>query len=137
MEQTTAKGAGFLKVTGVLMIIGGIIRIIAAAGALSSIAFLVVLYGGAVSAGLLYASGAFALVGGILQLIAGITGVRNCNKPEKAPACIKWGVIVIILCVIGTILSMAGGTPFPVASFLVGLILPILYILGAYKNKQG
>lgn len=28
MEQSTAKGAGFLKVTGILMIIGGAIGII-------------------------------------------------------------------------------------------------------------
>ena len=28
MEQTTAKGAGFLKVTGILMIIGGAISLI-------------------------------------------------------------------------------------------------------------
>jgi hypothetical protein len=137
MEQTTAKGAGFLKVTGILMIIGGIISIIAAAALLAGIAFLVALSGGAVSTGFLYAAGAFSLIGGILQLIAGITGVRFCKRPEKAQTCIMWGIIVIILCVIGSILTVAGGNPFPVGSFLIGLILPILYILGAYKNKQG
>lgn len=47
-----------------------------------------------------------------------------------------WGVIVAVLCVVGTILNSVGGGSFSVFSLLLGLVLPVLYIIGAGFNKK-
>lgn len=131
--ETQAKGAGFLKVTGILMIIGGSISIITALVTIIGVAALIALGAGTV---LLYAAGILSILSAVAQLIAGIIGVKNCKRPEKAQNCITWGVIVAALCVLGSILTVIGGGSFPIFSLLLGLVLPILYIIGAVKNKQ-
>ena len=130
-----AKGSGFLKVTGILMIIGGALSIILYIIAIIGIAALVYLSEGELSSGLLYTAGVLGLVSAVVQLIAGIIGVKNCKKPEKAKTCIVWGILVIAICVIGSILNVVGGSDFSVSSLLIGLVLPVLYIIGAVKNK--
>ena len=76
---------------------------------------------------------ATTLVGGI---IAGINGVKHCNKPENAKKCITWGIIVIALAVISNVLQVIGGGKFNVLSFVIGLIVPGLYIYGAFLNHK-
>lgn len=85
---------------------------------------------------MLYASVALMVVSAVSQLVAGIIGVVNCKKPEKAGVCIAWGVIVAVLCIAGTILNSAGGGSFSILSLVLGLVLPILYIIGAVFNKK-
>lgn len=136
MEQNTAKGSGFLKVTGVLMIIGGALSIILGIVAVLGIAALAYLSDGTVSMGLLYASGALMLVSAVAELVAGIIGVKNCKNPEKSGTCMVWGVIVAVLSVAGTVLNSVGGGEFSALSLVIGLVLPILYIIGAYMNKK-
>ena len=130
-----AKGSGFLKVTGILMIIGGAISLIVAIVAIIGIAALVYVAGSEINAGLLYAAGVISLVSAVAERIAGIVGVKNCKKPEKARTCVVWGVIVAVLCVAGSVLTVVGGNSFPVFSLILGLVLPVLYIVGAIKNK--
>lgn len=134
MNMTKPKGAGFLKVTGILMIIGGGISLVTAIVALLGIAALAVL--GASSA-LLYAAGILALASAVAELVTGILGVVNANRPEKAGLCMAWGIVVAALCVLGCILTVAGGDGFPVLSLILGLVLPVLFIIGAAQNKQG
>jgi len=133
--QETAKGSGFLKVTGILMIIGGALALILAIVAILGVATLVYISDGELSSGILYASCALALVSAVAELVAGIIGVSNCKKPEKANTCIAWGIIVAVLCVLGVILNVVGGGDFSIVSLLLGLVLPALYIFGAIKNK--
>ena len=65
-------------------------------GAISIVVSIIALMGfGVIEAlgtpmGLLWASGLIALVGSVAQLVAGIIGVVNCDKPEKANSCIVW-----------------------------------------------
>ncbi len=128
------KGRKFLKVTGILMIIGGAFGIIGGivamigAGALAA-----VLETSAV--GLMLAS-ALILASAVFQLIAGIMGVKNCDKPEKAQSCIVIGVIVAILSVVGNVISNVLGSDFNIFNYATGLIIPVLYIIGAVKNKE-
>lgn len=136
-----AKGAQFLKVTGIIMIIGASIGIIMSILALIGTAAIDAMDLSSISEelnyniGLLYASGVLSLVGGAIEMVAGILGVANSKKPEKANTCIVFGVIVILFSLAGSILTVVGGESFPVVSFLLGLILPVLYLVGAYKNK--
>ena len=132
MEQQ-AKGATFLKVTGIIMIVVGaldiILGIVLLIGALAANA----LADGAL--GLLVVAALIALVGAVIQLIAGIIGVKNCNKPEKAQTCIVWGAIVAALNVLSVVLTVAQGGDIAVSGIL-GIVVPALFIFGAIKNKQ-
>ena len=69
------KGQKFLKVTGILMIIGGAFGIIAGIVAILGVSGLAALSGSAAGTGLLYAASFLCLISGIVQLIAGIQGV--------------------------------------------------------------
>lgn len=128
------KGRKFLKVTGILMIIGGAFGIIGGivamigAGALAAVL--------ETSAGGLMLASALILASAVFQLIAGIMGVKNCDKPEKAQSCLVIGVIVAILSVSGNIISNVLGSSFNILSYATGLIIPVLYIIGAVKNKE-
>ena len=128
------KGRKFLKVTGILMIIGGAFGIIGGivamigAGALAAVL--------ETSAGGLMLASALILASAVFQLIAGIMGVKNCDKPEKAQSCLVMGVIVAILSVAGNVISNILGSSFNFLSYATGLIIPVLYIIGAVKNKE-
>ena len=135
----TPKSNGFLKVTGILMIIGGaigfIFGIIAVLGVAVVAAALQAL-GEPVSSGLLVFAAILALVSSVISFVAGIMGVKNAAKPEKAQKCIVIGIIVIVLSIIGNILTMVGGGSFSFISLFTGLIIPVLYLLGAFQNKK-
>ena len=88
------------------------------------------------SSGLLTVSCILALVGAVAELVAGIIGVKNWNKLEKAGTCITWGIIVIVLCVISNILTVVGGGDFSVLNLATGLVIPVLYLIGALQNKK-
>ena len=128
------KGRKFLKVTGILMIIGGAFGIIGGivamigAGALAAVL--------ETSAGGLMLASALILASAVFQLIAGIMGVKNCDKPEKAQSCLVIGVIVAILSVAGNVISNVLGSDFNIINYATGLIIPVLYIIGAVKNKE-
>lgn len=136
METTKTKGTGFLKVTGILMIIGGAISVIMGIIAAIGVAALAYISDGTVSSALLYASVVLMIVSAVAELIAGIIGVANCKKPEKAVSCIVWGIIVAVLSVAGTILNSVGGGSFSAFSLILGLVLPVLYIIGAALSKK-
>ena len=129
------KGSGLLKFAGILLIIGGILGILLGLIALLGLAAWAGMTGNDHASNLPYVTGAFTLISAVLQLIAGVVGIKNCKKAEKANACIVWGAIIIVLCVIGSVITVAGGNAFPAATFFPGLILPALYIAGAVKNK--
>ena len=128
------KGRKFLKVTGILMIIGGAFGIIGGivamigAGALAAVL--------ETSAGGLMLASALILASAVFQLVAGIMGVKNCDKPEKAQSCLIMGVIVAILSVAGNVISNVLGSDFNIINYVAGLIIPVLYIIGAVKNKE-
>ena len=128
------KGRKFLKVTGILMIIGGAFGIIGGivamigAGALAAVL--------ETSAGGLMLASALILASAVFQLIAGIMGVKNCDKPEKAQSCLVMGVIAAILSVAGNVISNVLGSDFNIINYAAGLIVPVLYIIGAAKNKE-
>lgn len=128
------KGSKFLKVTGILMIVFGALALILSIVAAIGLAALVALdlntwqYTLAVI---------LMLVGSIFELIAGIVGVKNCTKPEKAGTCMVWGIIVIAISVLSDVLTLVGNPDnFSIVSLLTGLVIPVLYLIGAVMNKK-
>lgn len=130
------KGQKFLKITGIIMIIGGALGAIFGLIALAGIGALAQWAGSSEGAGFLYAASGLAAAGGVLQIIAGVTGVKHCANPAKAQTCIVWGAVVAALCVLTNILYMVGGNGFQLSSVALGLVLPALYIYGAVLNKK-
>ena len=128
------KGRKFLKITGILMIIGGAFGIIGGIGAMIGAGALAAVL--ETSAGGLMLASVLILASAVFQLIAGIMGVKNCDKPEKAQSCIVIGVIVAILSVAGNVISNVLGSDFNIINYATGLIIPVLYIIGAVKNKE-
>lgn len=71
----------------------------------------------------------------VLEMAAGILGIRNCNRPDKAQSCFIMGVIIIAYQLVNAVYAtIVGG--FSIPSTIIGLILPVLYVWGALKNKQ-
>lgn len=128
------KGSKFLKVTGILMIVFGALALILSIVAAIGLAALVALE---LNTWQYTLAVILMLVGSIFELIAGIVGVKNCNKPEKAGTCMVWGIIVIALSVLSNVLTLVGNPDnFSIVNLLTGLVIPVLYLIGAVMNKK-
>ncbi|HZJ56936.1 MAG TPA: hypothetical protein VFD89_01710 [Clostridia bacterium] len=126
----------FLKVTGILMIIGGSFGVIFGIIAVIGVGAAAALLGSEAKMGLLVLSSVLVLIGGIISLVAGIIGVKNAAIPEKAQTCIVFGILAAAVSVGGNLLKVAGGGKFNFLGILTGLVLPVLYLIGAYQNKS-
>ncbi len=135
------QGTKILKVTGILMIIGGALLVLLGLIALAGGALVASanVSGATAVGGLLIVASAISLLGAALELIAGILGVKNCQNPEKAGTCFTLGIVLIALSVASNIFSIIvnGFSASMVGSLVLGLILPILYTYGASLVKKG
>lgn len=133
------EGSKFLKVMGILLIVFGSIALVVALIAvlgLGALATLAASAGVAIPMGMVTVSVILSLLGAVAELVAGILGVKNWAKPEKAGACIAWGVIILALCVISQVLTLiAYPANFSVLSVLTGLVLPVLYLIASVQCK--
>lgn len=128
------QGAKFLKVTGILMIIFGALAIVLELIAMAGLGVLEAL---GAPMGALWLSAIVGLVGSALELVAGINGALNAEKPEKAKTCMVWGIIVAGMCVVSNLITLfAYPENFSIVSLLLGLVIPALFIFGAYKNQK-
>ena len=74
---------------------------------------------------LFIASAILAVVTGILQLIAGIVGLKNSSRPEKAAVCIILGVIVLAANIADQFFSnFVSGLKFFLMIFRIALLIP-------------
>lgn len=127
-----AKGNQFLKVMSILMIIGGTGGIIVGVSAVLGASALAAEIGNAANFGLLMFASIVAWASGVTGLIAGATGIKNAAKPEKTMAGIVFGILTVTLSILGSILNAAGGGSFSVVNLITGLVLPVLYLIGAF-----
>lgn len=133
MEKQSNK---FLKVSGILMIIGGSISTILGLIAVLGVGVLAVALGSDADMGLLKVGSALVLLSAIISLIAGILGVKNAAAPEKAKICIVFGIMTAVFALLGSTLNVVGGEKFNIMSLIIGLALPSLYLFGAFQNKK-
>lgn len=135
------QGSKFLKVMGIISIISGalsfILNCVTCVGA-NAIMYTAQALGVNVNAGLYSVACILSLLGSAALLVAGIMGVINSAKPEKAMTCVILGAIVIIVSLLSTILAFAsypsGGINF--FSILLSLVIPVLYTISAYLTKK-
>ena len=128
------EGSRFLRVTGVLMIIFASIALVAVVFAVIGIG---ILAAGDVPIARFLVTTAAACLGAIAEFVTGILGVKNWDRPDRANTCIGWGITVIALSLIADALVFAFFPEyFQVASIALGLIIPILYLLGGFQNRK-
>lgn len=125
----------FLKVTSILMVIGGIIALLAGVFAILGVSALAALMGSAEGTGLLYAGSVLAVVTSAVEILAGAKGLKACRLPGKAGECVILGIAIVALSMISMAVSVKGGGEFKIINLVVNLLVPVLYILGAVKTK--
>jgi len=120
-----------LRFTSVLMIIGGAFFIVAGVVAVLGVGALSIAIG---NSGRLTTAALITLVSGIAQLIAGIVGLRSAEHPFGHGSCILWGIIVMALTVASAWVSHSGGRELNWLNLFVGLLIPALYLIGAFQR---
>jgi hypothetical protein len=125
-----APGKGMLKVVSILFIIFGAIATIVSIVALVGSAVLTAYTEGL--AGIFIVGSIILLLVSVLELIVGIIGLKKCADPAQAGFFIVTG---IVLCVLGLVSMIMTLSSFQVTS-LISFVLPILYIVGGFMNKN-
>ena len=123
----------FLKVMSILMIIGGCFEVVAALFSLGTIGILAI---ADVNSGILYFSSALIIAAAVVYLVAGIVGMKACKVQKNIKKCLVWGIISIILLLLGNVVNGVWGSGFQVQNLLIGLILPGLYIFSAIRLQR-
>lgn len=144
--ELKAKGKGFLKVTGILMIIGGGLSILLGLLLLFLVGFFTESITKdtnvtALALGSAIICIAILFIGSILELVVGIVGVNNANKPEHSLACVIWGIIVLIPQVISLVmflLTMASRMEVwtIIVICITTIAIPVLFLIGAGINRS-
>ncbi|HJB67521.1 MAG TPA: hypothetical protein H9770_01600 [Candidatus Fournierella excrementigallinarum] len=140
MNHTDLKGRLMLKVVGILYIIFAALSILTGLLAVVGGAALGVAGGESLALGLGVVAMVFGLMmilSSVFSLVAGILGVKWCNRPDKAGTLFVLGVVLTALAVLNLLSSFGGDNgSAAVVGALIGLVLPVLYTLGAWQNKQ-
>jgi len=116
-----AHGKKFLKITGILFII------------FSGIALLAALFGNEIMAEVAEETGVsrtFIIIESLLMLAAGVMGVLYCEAISKANILMGIGIAILTWDIISIINMSFDWTA------VIALPLPILYLIGAVKNKK-
>ena len=149
MEQR-APGKGLLKVTGILLIIGGVFCILQSVYSSALVSMLslpkeelapntaAIFQEMGLTVQKAQLSAATSSIQGILYLVAGIFGVRNCNKIEKTQICCACGIFLLIFVLFNTVIAGVISKVWSSAllSGIAALTFPVLYFMGALKNRQ-
>jgi hypothetical protein len=130
-------GKKFVKVTSIIMIVGGSIAAIAAIIGIMGISALVLLMESSEGVGILYATTIMVFVASVIQIVAGIKGLKACKTPQAAGTCVILGFIIAGLAVVALVISVIAGNDFNFLSLVINLIVPGLYIYGALQIKKG
>ena len=132
-----AKGQKFLKVTSILMIIGGALSGITCLLGIAGVALLAAVADSHAAALLLYLALALALAAAVVEFIAGLKGLKACKTGENADKCVILGAVIAGITILSTIINLAGGGKVNVTSILLSLVVPGLYIYGAMQVQKG
>ncbi len=132
------KESQLLRITGIIMIIGGAASILMGILGIAGGALVSASAGAEFTGGLVILASVFTIVAGAVELVAGILGAKNWQNPAKAQSCLVLGIILIALSLISNILSivMSGFTASMLFGILIGLVLPVLYVVGAMQLKK-
>lgn len=129
------KGQKMLKVCSILMIVGGGIAAVLSVLAILGAAALAT--AGALETFLLIAV-ILAVLGAGIELAAGIVGVKAAGMPSvgKIKASVIMGILVVVMSIASNVFNYTLNGKFDVVSIVLGLVLPVLYLIGVFKFKN-
>ncbi len=129
------KGQKMLKVCSILMIVGGGIAAVLSVLAILGAAALAA--AGALETFLLIAV-ILAVLGAGIELAAGIVGVKAAGMPSvgKIKASVIMGILVVVMSIASNVFNYSLTGKFDVVSIVLGLVLPVLYLIGVFKFKN-
>ncbi|MCL2221207.1 MAG: hypothetical protein FWC20_00970 [Oscillospiraceae bacterium] len=139
------KGSTLLKVVSILMIIFGGLGLLLSLLGLLGAGFLAAMPDEIAGVGvgeelaqLAVVSSVIIFIGSAVQLVAGIVGVKNHNKSENAKVCMIIACVVIAVQLLGNIfdISTSGFTGATGLNVVIGLVIPVLYLIGALQLKK-
>ena len=104
-----SKGQKFLKVTSILMIVGGALAGVTCLLGIAGVAMLASLADGHAAALMLYLALALALAAAVAEFIAGLKGLKTCKTGGDAHKCVVWGAVVAGITVVSSVMNVAGG----------------------------
>lgn len=129
-------GQKILKVTSILMIIGGVIAAVAGVVAFLGISTFAALAESTEGMGFIYAGSIIVIAASVIEFIAGIKGVGACSDPQKAASCIKWGLFIAGMTVGSAVIGLIGGGKLNIIGLVQNLLLPGLYVYGAMQMRD-
>lgn len=129
-------GQKILKVTSILMIIGGVIAAVAGVVAFWGISTFAALAESTEGLGFIYAGSIIVIAASVIEFIAGIKGVGVCSDPQKATCCIKWGLFIAGMTVGSAVIGLIGGGKLNIIGLVQNLLLPGLYVYGAMQMRD-
>lgn len=129
-----APGRDFSIVVGILFIVFGVTDVLASFGGFTTTSFLDDFMPARLSWNIYYG---FMLFMSGFSVFAGIMGITNANKPERASLLRLLGIVVICFIMLDILMSSIFLLPrIAVLNTLSKLAFPLLFIVGAQKNLQ-
>lgn len=128
-------GSSLLRVTGILMIIFSAITLVFGLIGLFGLLTLSAMAGVGALMLVIVLGYILFFTGAVLEFVAGIVAVKNWANPAKAHACMGWGVTLLVLASLSLLLALLGSGTNGVTA-VIGIVLPILYIVGVNQLKQ-
>ncbi len=145
--ENQARGKNFLLVTGIIFIVLSVFSIFGVAislftinaiqGADTQTAQLMQqqLVAQNVTLDMMKISVVLSCIYVVFYMAAGILGIKNRKRTDKAQSCFVMGIILVVLVMGNAVYAVTQGK-FAVWSVAISLVLPLLYLWGALKNKQ-
>ncbi|MCL1918104.1 MAG: serine/threonine protein kinase [Peptococcaceae bacterium] len=133
------QGSKLLMVSGILLIVFGSIS------SLIYLLYLIILSGLSTVSVSNVMTFLLGLISGGLGIFVGIIGRKYCNVPEKAQLCLSVVLVLLAFLVLDSTYSLIATSIDDVSEIsiiliiiegIVQLVIPVLFLLGALKNKK-
>ncbi len=141
--QQEAKGRGLLKTSGILLIIFGGLAALILLGYLIFVGIAAAIAGldGNNAGGFGYFAVLFTffLLFTAFCIVTGAIGIHNSKNPERCVSCLVMGIVALVFILFFVIYflveDMIGFSMWIfIVIALIGIVLPVLYIIGAALN---
>ena len=123
---------GGLKFLSILMIIGAVISMIIYVIAVGLGGIAAVATEGDSLVLFWFIGTIISFIGAIVEFICGIKGIGTCANTAKAKNTFIWGIVNVVLVLIGNILQIVGGSAPEVYTWISSLAIPVIFAVLAY-----
>lgn len=130
------KGSGLVKITSLLMIIGGTISGLNGTLTFLNIRGMILVVGNAKEALPLLGTISLVVLSSFIEIVTGLNGFKACKEPETAGKYIIYGIIVAALAFVSLAVNLLTTGVFNPLSLAFSLTIPALYIFGLVQLKN-